>query len=486
MGGNVTDATGAGASSFRGEVNLYDQFGSVLLLQGLYDLWPNWYLWETWGNHKFEVQRILRELADFLPVSRDPATRVKDAKGNSVHPLQGFLSQVENELVPYLQSESDLASSFQNYLRRPQHSWKEFFEMKLKVSESDLCFVGEHVKREVCEDFEFLVRVLLENKPPHAPENTDRHTHIGKYTRQRYVPCAVSAAWVKGKCNADGFAHHLLPRFYLLQALFDKQAILASTYKTPALQDKMFREISGLLALIRDAAAQSPDSVSQVVDRFVVPYLQLESELAKLLTDYLPKRHQSWKAFIDSKLSVEEKGFFGFSDDSPDDTVQLELSNACKFLLEEFELKHGFHSRLHAYFPHIISDLEFTEVDVFYATDRLVTEDGEYIGQHSKSRTWRKGNELHYGRITVGVPYVKQTILLENPENTREDLEHILSAVEPGVRILSMDTTLQDDQGGFMKMINQLADEACTYPLITKFQFNGGFTNRSEYSINPL
>jgi len=470
MGGNVTDATGAGASSVRGEVNLYDQFGSVLLLQGLYDLWPNWYLWETWGNHKFEVQRILRELATFLPISRDPATRGEGAEDNPVRRLQDFLRTVEGELVPYLQSESDLASSFQNYLRRPQHSWKEFFEMKLKDSESDLCFVGEHVKREVCEDFEFLVRVLLENKPPHAPENTDRHTHIGKYTRQRSVPYAVSAAWVKGKCNADGFAHHLLPRFYLLQALFDKQAILASTYKTPALHDKMFREISGLLALIRDAAAQSPDSVSQVVDRFVVPYLQLESELAKLLTDYLPKRHQSWKAFIDSKLSVEEKKFFGFSDHLPDHTVQLELSNACEFLLKEFKLKHGF-SRLHAYFQR----LRFTEVDVFYATDRLVTEDGEYIGQHSKSRTWREGNELHYGRITVGVP----DIIEEVPLVYQSAVEHI-------VRILSMDTTLQDDQGGFMKMINQLANKACTYPLITKFQFNGGFTNRSQYSINPL
>ncbi len=180
MDANLTDATGAGASSVRGEVNLYDQFGSVLLLQGLYDLWPNWYLWETWGNHKFKVQCV-----KFLPISRVPATRVEGAEDKSVHRLRSFLSTVENELVPYLQSESDLASSFQNYLRKPHKSWKDFFEMILKVSESDLCFVGEHVKREFCEDFGSLVKALLKIKPPQAPEDTDSHTHIGKYTGQR-------------------------------------------------------------------------------------------------------------------------------------------------------------------------------------------------------------------------------------------------------------------------------------------------------------
>jgi hypothetical protein len=468
----------------RDEVNLYDQFGSVLLLQGLYDLWPDWYVYQTWGDIKSEVQKILRELARVLSIPSVPDTIIEVDlidEDNFVDDWPKALLVVENKLVPYLQSDSDLATSFQNYLRGPHQSWREFFETKLKVSESDLGFVHMQVRGEVYFEFRFLVQLLLKGKPPQAPEDTDRHTHIGRYTGQRHVPCDVAAAWVDGGFNGDGFDRHLLPRFYLLQALCDKLVILASTYKTSALRSKLFREISGFFALILDAAQSpdGPDGVSQMVDRFLVPCLQMQSEVAKLLRDYLPKRDQSWKAFIDSKLSVEEKDFFGFSIHLPDHTVQLELSNACEFLLKEFKLKHGLHSRLHAYFPHIISDLKFTEVDVFYATDRLVTEDGEYIGQHSKSRTWRKGNELHYGRITVGVPDIKEKIPLEY-------LENIPSAVEPSVRILSMDTTLQDDQGGFMKMINQLANKACTYPLITKFQFNGGFTNRSQYSINPL
>ncbi|KAH9556396.1 hypothetical protein CY35_07G024600 [Sphagnum magellanicum] len=419
----------------RDEVNLYDELGSVLLLQGLYDLWPGY------EEIQSEVQKILRKLKSFLPSVPDTKVDVDLIDEDKfVDDWPKALLVVEEELVSYLRSKSELAAAFQNYLPKQDQSWREFFETKLKVSESDLRFVHMHVRTEVYFEFIVLVQLLLEGKPPQAPEDTDRHTHIGKSTGQRHVPCAVAAAWVDGRFNGDDFDLHLLPRFYLLQALCDKLVILASTYKTSALRSKFFREISGFFALILDAArSDGPDGVSQMVDRFLVPCLQMQSEVAKLLRDYLPKRYQSWKAFIDIKLSVKEKKFFRFSENLPDHTVQLELSNACKFLLEEFKLKHGLHSRLHAYFP-ISSDLKFKEVDVFYATDRLVTVDGEYIGQHSTSKTWREDNRLHYGRITVGVRDI-----------------NIPSAVEPSVRILSMDTTLHDDQAGFVKMINQLA-----------------------------
>jgi hypothetical protein len=271
---------------------------------------------------------------------------------------------------------------------------------------------------------------------------------------QRCVKCAVAAAWFDRNCEDDGLVRHLLPRFYLLQALCDKLPILTSTYETSA-QYRMSREISGFFALILDAASAGEVMyVSEVVDRFLVPYLQSQSQLAKSLRDYLPKRHQSWKYFLDRmEFNDEEKVLFALNCD-PLPTDSQRLLEVCESLIEDFNSK---------YLAKVVSEIRgmetddvfrvperHTEVDVFYATDRHVTEDGEYIGQHSAMSDWRKGKELHYGITTVGIPD-------EGGRSRRQEspLKH--------VEILSVDTTLQHEHLRFVDEINnKLLAQACT------------------------
>jgi hypothetical protein len=413
---------------------LYGPFGSLLILQLIHNLLP----FSTIRN------QCVRRLRDHPLETEEPPVRLWDSR------LRDFTRMFQHNLVPYLQLFlRDLPPPLQKYLSEPLRSWKRFLETNLRINEIDLSrlvkfFVREHVKREVYADLRYL---------SHAFE---RFGHLGKTdhdTGQRYVKCAVAAAWSLGKCKDDGLARHLLPRFYLLQALCDKLPILTSTYETSK-QYGMSREISGLFALVLDAAlAREVMYVSEVVDRFLVPYLQSQSQLANSLRDYLPKRHQSWKYFLDRmEFSDEEKVLFALNcDPLPEDSLQL--LKACENLIEDFNSR---------YFATVVSKIRGMEtnvfsvpkghkkVDVFYATDRHVTEDGEYIGQHSAMSDWRKGKELHYGITTVGIPDLE--VLTYTQES---QLKH--------VEILSVDTTLQHEHLRFVYEINnKLFAKACT------------------------
>ncbi|CAK9232086.1 unnamed protein product, partial [Sphagnum troendelagicum] len=444
---------------------LYGLFGSLFLLELIHDLLPRWML-----RHE-----IVRRFRNYDPMLVESQLRMSFDDGEVLR----VVMMVQHDLVPYLQQDlPDLPPPLQKYLSEPLRSWKRFLETNLRANEIDLIgsvtlFVGEHVKREARADLRYLSEVFAMKWRPRYLENFDHHTG------QRYGKCAVAAAWFDRKCKDDGLARHLLPRFYLLQALCDKLPILTSTYKTSA-QYRMSREISGFFALILDAAsAREVMHVSEVVDRFLVPYLQSQSQLAKSLRDYLPKRHQSWKYFLDRmEFNDEEKLLFALNcEPLPEDS--LRLLKACESLIEDFNSK---------YLAKVVSEIRgtntdnvlgvpegrtevdglyvtevrdtntdkvfrvpifHTEVDVFYATDRVVTEDGEYIGQHSAMSDWRKGEELHYGITTVGIPD-------EGGRSRKKEspLKH--------VEILSIDTTLQHENRGFVKKINDelVAQEA--------------------------
>jgi hypothetical protein len=409
---------------------LYGPFGSLLLLQLIYDLLP---LSEVPDGFVIWLQRRLL-------LTEEPS-------------VQDFVSIFQHDLVPYLKQNFDyLPSSLQKYLSEPPPPWKLFLETNLRVNKTDLSrlvtlFVREHVKREVYAELIYLRQAFVMEPGVGYLANTDHDPG------QRYEKCAVAAAWVHGTCEGDGLAPHLLPRFYLLQALCDKLPILTSTYETSQ-QYRMSREISGCFALILDAAsAREVMYVSEVVDTFLVPYLQSQSRLAKSLRDYLPKRHQTWKYFLDRmEFNDEEKDLFALNCDSlPEDSLQL--LTACESLIEDFNSKY--------LAPMVRSIRDFqteiftvpeghTEVDVFHATDRHVTEDGEYIGQHSAMSDWRKDKELHFGITTVGIPDEEgRSCRKESP------LKH--------VEILSIDTRLQHETGEFVKKINdELLAQACT------------------------
>jgi hypothetical protein len=240
------------------EESIYGRLGSLLLLQLIYDLLPN-----STVRHQCAT-RLLRHPLE----TEEPSVQLYDLL------LRDFVKMFQHDLVPNLrQNFHYLPPSLQKYLSEPLGSWKLFLETNLLADEIDLfglvtLFVREHVKREVYANLRYLSKAFTMEL---GVGNLAKADHD---TGQRYVKCAVAAAWFDRECKDDGLARHLLPRFYLLQALCDKLPILTSTYKTSA-QYRMSREISGFFALILDAASASKLMyVSEVVDRFLIPYLQ--------------------------------------------------------------------------------------------------------------------------------------------------------------------------------------------------------------------
>jgi hypothetical protein len=415
---------------------LYHLFGFSLLLQVIYDL--------PWTHDQLisDVFRDLKRLLDTLvEMFRQPDRPFLMGFAAADRPLLMVLAA--KLLFSWELNHGDLPSPLKFYLPKPEHSWKKFLATNLGVSETELSSlvgrcVGGHMEQEVCADFIYLVRAVsdklndktrLDAKAP-AP-------HSG----QRYVPCAVAAAWVDSKCKEDGLAGNLIPRFYLLQVLCDKLPMSTRA------QDRMSREISGIFALILDAASAGEVMyVSEVIDKFLVPYLQSQSQLAKSLREYLPKRHQSWKQFLDH---------MEFNcDPVPDDSLQL--LQACKSLIEHFNSQYLAKViwKIRRFDPGVFEVPEgHVEVDVFYATDRHITEDGEYIGQHRTMSASGERKELHYGIMTVGIPDKEAPTRMETSEQVYP-LKH--------VEILSIDTTLQEKRQGFLETINEKLAQACT------------------------
>ncbi|CAK9879324.1 unnamed protein product [Sphagnum jensenii] len=435
---------------------LYDLFGSLLLLQAMCDLRPI----VKANTPDADVHLILLRLIKKLPLAPDEDGSLKAWRAAS--------EVVKKKLVPLLQK-FDTTHSLQSFLPEQGQSWKRSFETKLKVSETVLAhlisFVGKCVKSEVQGEFKFLASQVLK-----AEELDGIAQEV-----ERYVPCAVACAWSNENNNDLALRDHLLPRFYLLQALCDQLPILTSTSEDSA-QKKMSREISICFALLLDAA-ERPYDVSEVVDRFLVPYLQLQPELAKSLRDYLPKSRQSWIDFLHNRLD-------GLKKDVSKPNVQHELLNACKSLVGEFRSEYlsPVVDKIHHDFKYTFDVPEdHTEVNVFYATDRIATEDGEYVGGHSAV--------LHYGVMTVGIPHVKGLFSKKPSENdgtkamsmpTDDDgastsvgirAEGEISRMESPesndglkhVEILSVDTTLQADRVKFVEEIQKILAQACTH-----------------------
>ncbi|CAK9275704.1 unnamed protein product [Sphagnum jensenii] len=411
---------------------LYGQFGSLLLLQLIHE--------------EFRDSRSLSNNIGYF-LLRKSQEGVSFDKGG----VLGVVRMVQHDLVPELRQDlPNLPASLQEYLSEPIGSWKRFLSTNLRVNDVDLSrlvksFELEHVTQEVDADLRYLIQ------PSKIQPETDHDTG------QRYGKCAVAAAWSRGNCMDDGLACHLLPRFYLLQALCDKLPILTSTYETSA-QYRMSREISGFFALILDAAsAMQVMYVSEVVDRFLVPYLQSQSQLAKSLRDYLPKRHQSWEYFLDRmQFNDEEKDLFGLNC-VPSPMDSLRLLEACKSLIEDFKCK---------YLAKVVSKIRGTNTDnVLWVPEGRTEVDGLYVTEVRDTNTDNvfrvpeRHTEVDSSTQQIGMSQkMEMGIPDEGGRSRREEspLKH--------VEILSVDTTLQHHHLRFVEEINKklkpLAQEA--------------------------
>jgi hypothetical protein len=315
----------------------------------------------------------------------------------------------------------------------------------------------------------------------------------------------VAAAWaVNFRARRKPVGHHLLPRFFLLIALYERLPELTSIYADEAEWESFSRKILRCLREIRDAAGamslndQEPQAVqtesgsrngqellhpasswnversvhrvSDAVDSCLLPYLQSQEEVAMLLRDYLPKPKQSWEAFIDTKLEGSEKAFFGLNQHHANIDDELEALKGCGRLVIQFisEIQNvskviegatrGWNEEVpdtrRKQHPEV-----YTEVKVFYATDRKITEDAEYVGERSVSRG------LHYGLVVVGIPNVHTPGFVEAPTSNNEEANPLKHVV-----ILSIDTSLRGDTTGFIRKINQELKQACLHILFYKLR----------------
>jgi len=304
----------------------------------------------------------------------------------------------------------------------------------------------------------------------------------------------VAAAWaVNFRARLKRVGHHLLPRFFLLIALYERLPELTSIYVDEREWESFSDKILSCLSKIRDAAdgmslndqelqavqtelgsrngqellhtasswnvERSVHRVSDAVDRCLLPYLQSQEEVAMLLRDYLPKPKQSWEAFIDTKLEDSEKAFFGLNQHHANIDDELEALKACGRLVIQFI------SEIQNVSKVIVGATRgskekapdtrrkqrpnfYTEVKVFYATDRKITEDAEYVGERSVERG------LHYGLVVVGIPNVHKAGYLEAPTGNSEEANPLKHVV-----ILSINTSLRGDRTGFIRKINEELDQ---------------------------
>ncbi|CAM6052289.1 unnamed protein product, partial [Sphagnum compactum] len=204
---------------------------------------------------------------------------------------------------------------------------------------------------------------------------------------------------------------------------------------------------------------RSVHRVSDAVDRCLLPYLQSQEEVAMLLRDYLPKPKQSWEAFIDTKLEDSEKAFWGLNQHHANIDDELEALKACGRLVIQFisEIQNvskviegatrGWKEEAPDTRRKQHPDV-YTKVKVFYATDRKITEDAEYVGERSVLRG------LHYGLVVVGIPNVHKAGYVEAPTDNSEEANPLKHVV-----ILSIDTTLRGDTTGFIRTINKELDQ---------------------------
>jgi hypothetical protein len=314
----------------------------------------------------------------------------------------------------------------------------------------------------------------------------------------------VAAAWaVNFRARRKRLGHHFLPRFFLLIALYERLPELTSIYADEAEWESFSLKVLKCLEEIRDAAGgmslndQEPQAVqtesgsrngqellhpanswnversvhrvSDAVDSCLLPYLQSQEEVAMLLRDYLPKPKQSWAAFIDTKLEDSEKAFFGLNQHHANIDDELEALKVCgrlviKFISEIQNVSQVIEGATRGWDEEVLDTRRkqhpevYTKVKVFYATDRKITEDAEYVGERSVLRG------LHYGLVVVGIPNVHKPGFVEAPTCNIEEANPLKHVV-----ILSIDTTLRDDTTGFIRKINRELDQACYTSSFTNF-----------------
>lgn len=199
------------------------------------------------------------------------------------------------------------------------------------------------------------------------------------------------------------------------------------------------------------------DRVSKVLDEELVKFLRYaEPGAAYALDRYLPRPGQTWNAFLETK--AEDQLRLDCDDISPEDSLQFKLKLKDTLLDSIDELVGSLYqiltldgTRATVYPDSVETPTQsFKIVKVFYATDREITSDCEYLGKASRTlmRLPDDRIRLQYGWAEVGLP-------TSRPKGFHEKvLANEEADISKHVVIFSVDSKLRGDLNGFVNCVN--------------------------------
>ncbi|CAM6129462.1 unnamed protein product [Calypogeia fissa] len=289
------------------------------------------------------------------------------------------------------------------------------------------------------------------------------------------IGATVTVAWrAKPSAKPRGSrsdCKFLLPRFFLILALQENLGKLLDAVDEEmgdfcdTLEESLTNLKEQLLTLTGNF--QSHDGFKNVlnaVDAKLVPCLQKAPSGPSVLEGYLPKAGQTWDALLTEKVEDDRR----FLDaEINDKELQEDLTISCLYaidrsleMLQQAEENATETLRSHSGplsnfevndFNEVPAEIQeavsrrYTVVKVFYATDRRVTEDGDYIGEISR-REFISGHEesngdhpiagagelpevspLEFGIAEVGIPGIHGVGGMEAPHAREESspLKHV-------------------------------------------------------------
>jgi hypothetical protein len=205
------------------------------------------------------------------------------------------------------------------------------------------------------------------------------------------------------------------------------------------------------------------ERVATVLDE-LVPFLRSDRAVSSILDSHLPRRGQTWDAFLEESKTQDERLFYDAC--SFQESIELQVKLIEALVDSVHELKSSLEESLGT--DATRGDGEDTEtptpqfdvVKVFYATDRAITADAEYLGRISvrEMSELQCGIPLQYGWVEVAIPVGVREVPSKETFEEGDPSKHIV--------VFSVNTNLRSDLGRFLQHVNHdLENEREKFPL---------------------
>jgi len=284
--------------------------------------------------------------------------------------------------------------------------------------------------------------------------------------------CILVPRYVRRRSEeAQALVYNLLPRLILLQEFYYTQPSLPFLYEGEEWRH-FYEKIKGVLENIQVAAEEKQQGIQRVtkrvstaIDGYLLRYLQSQPKLAELVQEYLPAPGQSWATFLRGKVQQ-------YSDLESNSTLfqvpeekRVEAVECVRVLVDSFldDLEQIDSSLSDATRGDTGSASRggISEIKVYYATDRVVTADGEY----TENRSQRNG--LHYGYMVVGIPGGDRKLGQKADPGKNEEADPLKHIVVFTVVTLLPECKDRDDKEGFVTNLEKAlqSESSVQWPL---------------------